>query len=59
MLVWPHVASMPARDRRILHLRSLGWTQSEIGQEVAVSQMHVSLLLRRHLETPQELVSAA
>ncbi|QIG42059.1 sigma-70 family RNA polymerase sigma factor [Nocardioides anomalus] len=59
MLVWPHIASLSARDQRILHLRSQGRTQSEIGRELGMSQMHVSRLLRSHLERLQRLVYAA
>jgi RNA polymerase sigma-B factor len=40
------------RERRILHLRfSEGMTQSQIAREVGISQMHVSRLIRRALET--------
>ena len=37
--------------RRILHLRFFkGLTQSQIAQQVGISQMHVSRLIRRALE---------
>ncbi|MEU6947407.1 RNA polymerase sigma factor SigF [Streptomyces sp. NPDC046332] len=46
----PMIASLPARDRRILSLRFVaGMTQSEIGEELGISQMHVSRLLSRTL----------
>ncbi|MER7948953.1 RNA polymerase sigma factor SigF [Streptomyces sp. NPDC096079] len=46
----PMIASLPARDRRILSLRFVsGLTQSEIGAELGISQMHVSRLLTRTL----------
>ncbi|MFF2573789.1 RNA polymerase sigma factor SigF [Streptomyces sp. NPDC058084] len=46
----PMIASLPARDRRILSLRfTAGLTQSEIGEELGISQMHVSRLLSRTL----------
>ncbi|KUH35547.1 MULTISPECIES: RNA polymerase sigma factor SigF [Streptomyces] len=46
----PLIASLPARDRRILSLRFVGGlTQSEIGEELNISQMHVSRLLSRTL----------
>jgi RNA polymerase sigma-B factor len=48
----PLVASLPERDRRILALRFFdGLTQTEIGQRVGISQMHVSRLLSRSLAT--------
>jgi RNA polymerase sigma-B factor len=38
-------------ERRILHLRFFeGLTQSQIAQQVGISQMHVSRLIRRSLE---------
>ncbi|HZI97133.1 MAG TPA: sigma-70 family RNA polymerase sigma factor [Actinomycetales bacterium] len=43
---------MPARERRILALRFVrGMSQSQIASEVGISQMHVSRLLARTLET--------
>ncbi|MEU9702323.1 RNA polymerase sigma factor SigF [Streptomyces sp. NPDC047981] len=46
----PMIASLPPRDRRILSLRFVaGMTQSEIGEELGISQMHVSRLLSRTL----------
>ncbi|CAM5233688.1 RNA polymerase sigma factor SigF [Streptomyces narbonensis] len=46
----PMIASLPARDRLILSLRFVsGMTQSEIGTELGISQMHVSRLLARTL----------
>ncbi|MBY8887755.1 RNA polymerase sigma factor SigF [Streptomyces sp. PTM05] len=46
----PLIASLPARDRQILSLRFVGnLTQSEIGEELGISQMHVSRLLSRTL----------
>ncbi|MFB7411694.1 RNA polymerase sigma factor SigF [Streptomyces sp. NPDC056202] len=48
----PMIASLPARDRQILSLRFVsGMTQSEIGTELGISQMHVSRLLSRTLAT--------
>jgi RNA polymerase sigma-B factor len=42
---------LPARERAILHLRfSEDLTQSEIGQRLRISQMHVSRLLRQALD---------
>ena len=47
----PAVAGLGDRDKRILQLRFCnGFTQEEIGQELGVSQMQVSRLLRGILE---------
>ncbi|MEU1281802.1 RNA polymerase sigma factor SigF [Streptomyces sp. NPDC005805] len=44
----PLVAELDERERRLLHLRFVEEkTQSEIGKELGVSQMHVSRLLTR------------
>ncbi|MEU9555387.1 RNA polymerase sigma factor SigF [Streptomyces fumanus] len=46
----PLIAGLAPRDRRILSLRFVaGLTQSEIGEELGISQMHVSRLLSRTL----------
>ncbi|MGW7359340.1 RNA polymerase sigma factor SigF [Streptomyces sp. NPDC054802] len=46
----PMIASLPPRDRKILSLRFVAnMTQSEIGEELGISQMHVSRLLSRTL----------
>ena len=51
----PLLASLPSRERRILALRFFhGMTQSEIAEEVGVSQMHVSRLLTKSLTTLRE-----
>jgi RNA polymerase sigma-B factor len=45
------LAELPARERVILHLRfEEGLTQSQIAEQVGVSQMHVSRLIRRALD---------
>ena len=42
---------LPPRERRIIMLRFFAnMTQSQIGEEVGISQMHVSRLIRRALE---------
>ncbi len=44
------IAELPPRDGWILSLRFVaGMTQSEIGEELGISQMHVSRLLSRTL----------
>ncbi|MEQ8833280.1 MAG: sigma-70 family RNA polymerase sigma factor [Miltoncostaeaceae bacterium] len=50
---------LPARERRILHLRYReDLTQSEIAERVGLSQMHVSRLLRRAVATLGERLGA-
>jgi RNA polymerase sigma-B factor len=47
------------RERKILHLRFFeGLTQSQIAQQVGISQMHVSRLIRRALEKIREEIVA-
>jgi RNA polymerase sigma-B factor len=47
----PGMKALDERERRILHLRFFeGLTQSQIAQQVGISQMHVSRLIRRSLE---------
>ncbi|MFI1017602.1 RNA polymerase sigma factor SigF [Streptomyces sp. NPDC020965] len=46
----PLIASLTPRDRKILSLRFVAnMTQSDIGEELGISQMHVSRLLSRTL----------
>ncbi|MFJ8474948.1 RNA polymerase sigma factor SigF [Kitasatospora sp. NPDC094011] len=46
----PLLAKLPPRERRIIMLRFFGnLTQSQIGEEIGISQMHVSRLLTRTL----------
>jgi RNA polymerase sigma-B factor len=54
------VRDLPERERRILALRFSGdLTQSEIGEQLGISQMHVSRLLRRTIDELHESVSTA
>ena len=47
----PVLAGLGARERRILELRFVaGWTQTEIGREIGISQMQVSRELRKILD---------
>lgn len=49
------LGNLPARDRTIVELRFFdGLTQSEIAGRVGISQMHVSRLLTRSIETLRE-----
>ncbi|WP_369211442.1 SigB/SigF/SigG family RNA polymerase sigma factor [Streptomyces flavofungini] len=44
--VKPGLALLPERERRILHMRFFGdMTQARIGEELGISQMHVSRLI--------------
>ncbi|MEW2544563.1 RNA polymerase sigma factor SigF [Streptomyces sp. NPDC047002] len=48
----PLLAQLDERDRTILELRfGKEWTQTEIGNALGISQMHVSRLLNRTLKT--------
>ena len=50
--VAPLLRQLPPRERRMLHLRFFkGLTQSEIAEELNISQMHVSRLLAKTLST--------
>jgi len=45
------IARLPERERRILSLRFYGnLSQSQIAEQVGLSQMHVSRLLRQSLD---------
>ncbi len=55
----PGFRALDARERRILHLRFFdGLTQSQIAQQVGISQMHVSRLIRRALEKIREEIAS-
>jgi len=48
--VWGHVGELPDREQRLLMMRFYGnMTQSEIGDHLGISQMHVSRLLTHAL----------
>ena len=54
----PGFRALDERERRILHLRFFdGLTQSQIAQQVGISQMHVSRLIRRALEKIREEIA--
>jgi RNA polymerase sigma-B factor len=56
----PGMKALDERERRILHLRFFeGLTQSQIAQQVGISQMHVSRLIRRSLEQLRREIAAA
>jgi RNA polymerase sigma-B factor len=55
----PGFRALDERERRILHLRFFeGLTQSQIAQQVGISQMHVSRLIRRALEKIRDEIAA-
>src|SRR3954447_18990738 len=55
----PGFKALDERERRILHLRFFeGLTQSQIAQQVGISQMHVSRLIRRALEKIRDEINA-
>jgi RNA polymerase sigma-B factor len=55
----PGFRVLDERERRILHLRFFeGLTQSQIAQQIGISQMHVSRLIRRALEKIREEIAA-
>ena len=50
-MLQPVLEALGPRERRVLELRFVeGWTQSEIGKDVGISQMQVSRVLRQVLE---------
>jgi RNA polymerase sigma-B factor len=54
----PGFKALDDRERRILQLRFFdGLTQSQIAQQVGISQMHVSRLIRRSLEKIRETIA--
>jgi RNA polymerase sigma-B factor len=54
----PGFKVLDERERRILHLRFFsGLTQSEIAEQIGISQMHVSRLIRRSLEKIREEIA--
>ncbi len=55
----PGLRVLDDRERKILHLRFYeGLTQSQIAQQVGISQMHVSRLIRRALEKIRAEIAA-
>lgn len=49
--IGPSIRDLPERERRVLYMRFFsGMTQSEIADEIGVSQMHVSRILAHTLE---------
>ncbi|MFD8427791.1 SigB/SigF/SigG family RNA polymerase sigma factor [Streptomyces coelicoflavus] len=58
--VKPCLRNLPERERRILYLRFFqDMTQAQIGQELGISQMHVSRLLRQSCQQVRRHVEYA
>ncbi len=58
--VAPAIKSLPQRERTILYLRFFrGLTQTQIAEELGMSQMHVSRLLSRTLASLRDQVAEA
>jgi RNA polymerase sigma-B factor len=56
-LLAPGFRALDERERKILQLRFFdGLTQSQIAQQVGISQMHVSRLIRRSLEKIRDAI---
>jgi RNA polymerase sigma-B factor len=54
----PGFKALDDRERKILQLRFFeGLTQSQIAQQIGISQMHVSRLIRRSLEKIRETIA--
>lgn len=54
----PHLRALPERERRIIVLRFFrDWTQSQIADELGISQMHVSRLLSQTLQHLRDVVA--
>lgn len=54
------LGQLPMREQRIVHLRFVdGLTQSEIAEQIGISQMHVSRLLAKALATLRERIGTA
>jgi len=54
----PGFKALDERERKILQLRFFeGLTQSQIAQQIGISQMHVSRLIRRSLEKIRETIA--
>jgi RNA polymerase sigma-B factor len=57
--VWAHLGELPEREQNLLLMRFYGnLTQSEIGEELGISQMHVSRLLAHALAFLRERMRA-
>ena len=60
LLLAAKLEQLAPRDRRILHMRYYcDLNQARIGAELGISQMHVSRLIRKALDTLGEAVEAA
>jgi RNA polymerase sigma-B factor len=57
--VWQHCAELPEREQRMLMMRFYGnMTQAQIGEELGMSQMHVSRLLSHALSYLRDRITS-
>jgi RNA polymerase sigma-B factor len=55
----PGFKALDPRERMILHLRFFeGLTQSQIAEQIGISQMHVSRLIRRAVEKMRDEIDS-
>jgi RNA polymerase sigma-B factor len=58
--VWAHLGELPEREQNLLLMRFYGnMTQTEIGDELGISQMHVSRLLSHALSFLRDRMASA
>ncbi|HEY3906454.1 MAG TPA: SigB/SigF/SigG family RNA polymerase sigma factor [Streptosporangiaceae bacterium] len=58
--VWEHLGELPEREQNLLLMRFYGnMTQTEIGDELGISQMHVSRLLAHALSYLRDRLNAS
>lgn len=58
--VWTHWSGLPEREQHLLLMRFYGnMTQAEIGEQLGISQMHVSRLLSEALSYLRESITGA
>ena len=58
--VWTHWSDLPVRQQRLLMMRFYGnMTQTEIGEKLGISQMHVSRLLAHALTFLRQRILAS
>jgi RNA polymerase sigma-B factor len=58
--VWAHVGDLPIRQQRLLIMRFYGnMSQAEIGEQLGISQMHVSRLLAGTIDYLRECILGA
>ena len=57
--VWAHIGELPDREQAIITMRFYGnMTQAQIGEQLGISQMHVSRLLTHALRYLKDKLAA-